>query len=248
MNMCVSVIMPAYNSDMFIHRSIESILNQTYTDLELIIINDKSIDDTMNVVKSFTDERIKVISNQVNLGVALTRNEGLKVAKGRFIAFLDSDDIWNPRKLELQVKALLDDQNAACCHTAYERINEHDEKIGHVRAVEKVDHKLLLRGNFIGNLTGVIDTNKIPFKVEQVNVKHEDYLMWLNILKGSDKHYSIGINEPLAKYRVHTSLSSNKFKSMYWHWSILRKQLNINAIRSFYYLTNYTFNALKKRA
>lgn len=240
--------MPAYNAGRFICRSIESVLNQTYTDLELIIINDKSLDDTLDVVNSFSDERIKVISNENNLGVALTRNAGLKIATGRFIAFLDSDDLWNPRKLELQVNALLDDQNAVCSHTAYERISEHGEKIGHVSAVEKVNHKLLLRGNFIGNLTGVIDTDKISFKVEQANIKHEDYLMWLNILKGDSEHYSIGINEPLAKYRVHTSLSSNKLKSMYWHWSILRKQLDINVFKSFFYLTNYTFNALKKRA
>ncbi|MGI9915862.1 glycosyltransferase family 2 protein [Vibrio owensii] len=244
----VSVIMPAFNAGMFIRRSIESVLSQTHHNLELIIINDNSNDDTVDVIKSFSDERIKLIENNQNIGVALTRNRGLKVATGRFIALLDSDDIWNPRKLELQVNALLNDHNAVCSHTAYERINKHDEKIGHVSAVEKVNHKLLLRGNFIGNLTGVIDTNKIPFKVEQANIKHEDYLMWLNILKGDSEHYSIGINEPLAKYRVHTSLSSNKFKSMYWHWSILRKQLDINVFKSFFYLTNYTFNALKKRA
>ncbi|MFV8458419.1 glycosyltransferase family 2 protein, partial [Vibrio owensii] len=246
--MKVSIIMPAYKAGIFIRRSIESVLSQTYTDFELIIINDKSLDNTMDVINSFTDERIKVITNPVNLGVAMTRNEGLKSSTGRFIAFLDSDDIWKPKKLELQVDALMDDQYAICCHTAYERINEHDEKIGQVSAIEKVNHKMLLRGNFIGNLTGVIDTNKIPFKIEQTNVKHEDYLMWLNILKFNDSYYSIGINEPLARYRVHTSVSSNKFKSMYWHWLILRKQLKINLIKSSYYFTAYTYNAIKKRA
>ncbi|HIF9237337.1 TPA: glycosyltransferase family 2 protein [Photobacterium damselae] len=247
-NKMVSIIMPAYNASNTIQESIKTVIEQTYKNWELIIIDDCSGDDTIMKANMLDDKRIKLVKNKINSGVALSRNVGLKIASGRFIAFLDSDDLWYPEKLEFQVKKLLEDDNAVCSHTSFYRIDECGNTIGEVKAERMVNARKQRYGNFIGNLTGVIDTVKLGYVPLQKSIKHEDYLMWYEVLNSNeDDFYSVGIMQPLAKYRVHHSLSSNKFKSMYWHWLVIRNEMKLNYIKSMYYFLGYIYNATKKR-
>lgn len=245
-NVTVSIIMPAYNSSRFIKDSILSVISQTYSDWELIIVNDHSTDDTENIVESFSslDDRIKLLHNRdTSRGAYFARNLGLRNAKGRFICFLDSDDKWLPEKLERQLEIMIS-EGYSVCHAGYFRITESDKLINSVTVLEKVTYNEQLKSNRIPNLTGIYDSHKIPI-IEQKNIGHEDYNMWLDILKESP---SIGIQEPLAYYRVvDNSLSSNKLKAARWHYSILRSQKEIGLIRRGGYFGSYIYYALRKR-
>ncbi|WP_368084887.1 glycosyltransferase family 2 protein [Vibrio splendidus] len=247
-NGLVSIVMPAYNASDYIVASIDSVIKQSYENWELIIVNDCSSDNTSDILYSIDNEKIKVINNLKNNGVALSRNVAISHAKGQYLAFLDSDDLWLEDKLMLQVKALESNQNAISCHTSYDRINSNGEFLCNVTAVEKVNFKLMLKGNFIGNLTGIIDRNKIFFDISQKKVKHEDYLMWLEILKSNDVFFSIGLKDSCAKYRVvDGSVSSNKFKSVLWHWNILRCNLDFGCLISIRNVAYYIYYAVRKR-
>ncbi|MBG5950644.1 glycosyltransferase family 2 protein [Proteus terrae] len=234
--------MPAYNAEKTIFYSIESILNQTYSNFKIYIINDNSCDKTENIILSFSDERIIYIKNKKNMGVSLSRNIGIKLSKGKFIAFLDSDDLWVPNKLEEQYKKLINGWDVVCSnYTTFDETNQ----IKHRVSPEIINYSDMLLSNFIGNLTGVYNKDNIG-KVYQKNKGHEDYIMWLDILKKSKKAYCI--QKPLAKYRIsEKSLSGNKLKAMQWQWSIYRNELNLSFIKSSYYFINYIYNALKKR-
>ncbi|WP_231135758.1 glycosyltransferase family 2 protein [Proteus terrae] len=241
-NEIFSIIMPAYNAEKTIFYSIESILNQTYSNFKIYIINDNSCDKTENIILSFSDERIIYIKNKKNMGVSLSRNIGIKLSKGKFIAFLDSDDLWVPNKLEEQYKKLINGWDVVCSnYTTFDETNQ----IKHRVSPEIINYSDMLLSNFIGNLTGVYNKDNIG-KVYQKNKGHEDYIMWLDILKKSKKAYCI--QKPLAKYRIsEKSLSGNKLKAMQWQWSIYRNELNLSFIKSSYYFINYIYNALKKR-
>lgn len=238
-----SVIMPAYNAEKTIRDSIISVLEQTHTNFELLIINDNSSDETLNIIKSFSDNRIKVITNEKNLGVAESRNKGIKLSSGRYIAFLDSDDLWFPVKLEKQFKVFLEGYKIVC--SAYITIDNDFFSNQSVFFKENLTYSDMLYSNFIGNLTGVYDSLHLK-KVYQKKIGHEDYIMWLELMKIADCAFCI--KEPLAAYRIsNKSLSSNKLKAMKWQWNIYRKELNLNFMRSAYYFSYYIFNAFKKR-
>tara|TARA_R110001583_G_scaffold69129_2_gene196179 strand:- start:20884 stop:21657 length:774 start_codon:yes stop_codon:yes gene_type:complete len=243
----VSIIMPSYNNGQYINKSISSVLSQTYTNWELIIIDDASDDNTLSVVRYFTDKRIKVFSNSINKGVSRTRNIGIEAARGQYIAFLDSDDLWFPNKLSLQITALKENVNAVCSHGSYIRTDLNGKHLGYVKAESNVYLNTLYKGNFIGNLTGIIDRSKVG-TILQKPVGHEDYLMWLDVLSLKNGSYSLAIIDVVAQYRVHAkSKSSNKFKSLVWHWEILRKQKKLTVCFSCYYILHYLVNAIKKR-
>nr|AXL96474.1 glycosyltransferase [Providencia alcalifaciens] len=241
-NKLVSIIMPCYNSERFIVESINSVLDQSYKFFELIIVNDASTDNSVNLISSYKDSRIVLINLEKNEGVSSARNKGLSIAKGDYIAFIDSDDIWISNKLEKQIELLNKDWDVICSNYSTFNLNG---LINTRYAPEIITYKDMLRSCFIGNLTGIYHAKKIG-KFYQKNVGSEDYLMWLSVLKKAEKAYCI--QEPLAKYRIHeTSLSSNKIKSINWQWNIYRKELKLNFIQSFYYLCCYIFHALKKR-
>ncbi len=238
----VSIIMPCYNSEKFIVESINSVLSQSYKFFELIIINDSSTDNSVSLISSYNDSRIVLINSDKNEGVASARNKGISIAKGDYIAFLDSDDIWMPNKLEKQIELLNKNWDVICSNYSTFNINglintRHSPKI--------IKYRDMLHSCFIGNLTGIYHAKKIG-KFYQKNIGSEDYLMWLSILKKTQKAYCI--QESLAKYRVQeTSLSSNKIKSIQWQWNIYRNELKLNLMQSLYYLFCYIFHALKKR-
>lgn len=249
MNSFVSIIMPAYKAETMISDSIESILVQTYKNFELIVIDDCSPDQTVKIVEKFMeqDERIKLIKNKKNQGVAGARNTGLDNALGDFVAFLDSDDKWVKNKLELQMQ-VFQKTNADVVYGSYYRFNNIGIK-NIVNAPEFINKNSLLKGNSIGNLTAIYNFKKYHL-IRQKKVGHEDYLFWLEIFHSSPNVRGVGIQEPIAYYRVAEdgdSLSGNKLKAASWTWLIYRKYLNLSLISSLFYFSSYIFRALMKR-
>lgn len=241
----VSIIMPAYNSEKHIKESIESVLSQTYKNWELIIVNDYSKDNTVEIIKKISEknEKIRIFNNSENKGVVFSRNFALEQSKGEYIAFLDSDDLWLETKLEKQLK-LMKKENCFFSISSYKQIDENGKEINYVKAPLKLEYKEALKGNKIGCLTVLINKKKIG-SFEMPNIKHEDYATWLKIMK---KGYHVcGMDEPLAKYRKgNDTLSSNKLKVIFWTWPIYRKELGINCIMSTYYLIHHLIGGIKK--
>ncbi|MBQ3688597.1 MAG: glycosyltransferase family 2 protein [Bacteroidales bacterium] len=243
----VSVIMPAHNSAGTISESIESVLNQTFPNWELLVINDNSSDNTEIIVKEYIkkDSRIKYFETDKTFKRPFyPRNIGIENAKGRFIAFLDSDDLWLPTKLEHQLP-LFEMNDVAIVFSYYAKMNS-DGKMQNrlITSPLIVDYEYLLKGDCIGNLTGIYDTSKVG-KVYQKNIHHEDYLMWLEILKQG--RYAMNTNTIEAFYRTQKqSVSGNKFKTMQWHWNILRNELKLPLFVSVKYFSHYAIKGLAK--
>lgn len=233
----VSIIMPAYNAEKYISESIESVLAQTYKNWELIVVDDCSKDGTIDVIKQYQmfDNRIKVISLTCNAGVANARNVGMELAKGRYIAFLDSDDLWIDIKLEEQIIFMRQNQ-IYFSFSQYRRFTDKN-KGKMVDALPCVNYQKALYGNPIGCLTVCLDRRFIrEFKFSKQ--RHEDYIAWLNILKNNDI-CAYGIPKVLALYRIgnSNSLSGNKLKSMIWTWNVYRKSQNMGffcSLKCFY--------------
>jgi glycosyltransferase involved in cell wall biosynthesis len=242
----VSVIMPAYNAEKYIMESISSVIKQTYPLWELLIIDDGSQDATREIVKRYMqqDQRIKLIEMNKNIGVAQARNCGIENAKGEYIAFLDSDDIWLPQKLEWQI-AFMQENSIGFSYTQYRQFEKNVEKSGKLINVEEcIDYKLLLRGNAIGCLTVMINRAYIP-RIYMPSCKHEDYATWLNILRTGI--FAYGLKKDLARYRkTKNSLSRNKFKSLLWTWNIYREIEGLNVYWSIYYVIVYALKGIKK--
>lgn len=241
----VSIIMPAYNAEKFIEESIESVINQSYKNWELLIVNDCSRDLTAKIIEiySLKDRRIKIFTQKENKGVVEARNRALKESKGKYIAFLDSDDLWEKNKLEIQIK-YMQKNKVYMTYTGYSYISEDGKFLKEIKIPKSLNYKQALKGNQIGCLTVVIDKYKIK-NFEMPDFKHEDYATWLNILKNDIIAY--GILDSLAKYRkVNNSLSSNKFKTIKWTWKIFRENQKLSCIYSFYCLFNHIIRAIKK--
>jgi teichuronic acid biosynthesis glycosyltransferase TuaG len=242
----VTVVMPAYNASQYIAESIRSVLSQTYSEFELIIINDASTDDTFDAARFFELENKKVflINLTENVGVSEARNIGLKRANGRFVAFLDSDDLWYPDKLQIQIDFMCKN-DVLVCYSSYDVIQDDGAYVGTRVAKKIISYNDMLTTNHIGMLTGVYDRSVIK-SIVMKNIGHEDYLFWLETLQVSLE--AKGIRVPLAKYRLaKNSLSSNIIKSASWQWIIYRDQLNFSIATSAFYFILYLFNALKKR-
>ncbi len=246
MNNLVSIITPSYKSEKFILQTIESVFSQTYQNWEMIIVDDCSPDNANKIIGNYTkkDSRIKLIKLEKNIGPANARNEGIKQAQGKYIAFLDSDDIWLPTKLEKQIIFMQDNDLAVIC-SSYHTIDEDGKKINTRVVKESFSYSDMLKSNHIGNLTGIYDCDKLG-KIYMDDVGHEDYTLWLKVMK------KVGITkaiiEPLAEYRIlSNSLSGNKIKSAKWTWNIYRNIIGLNILKSSYYFIHYIVNALRKR-
>lgn len=242
----VSIIMPCHNSEKFITCAIQSVINQTFTDWELLIIDDNSSDQSFKLIKDFSliDSRIKIFQNAVSSGMpALPRNIGIDKSSGKYIAFCDSDDMWLPTKLEEQIP--LFDDNTSIVFSNYEKIDtELNRNKRYIIAPKQATYNSLLNGNYIGNLTGVYDTEKVG-KVYQQKVFHEDYIMWLEILKKG--YIAKNTNTITALYRVSKdSFSSSKIKVLKWQWNIYRTILKCNLLESVYHFIVYAVKAFLK--
>ena len=243
----VSIILPSYNSANFIKKTIDSVLSQSYSEWELIIVDDCSTDNSLNIVEEYSeiDNRIIVIKKDVNSGVADSRNLGIKSASGFYLAFLDSDDIWHSEKLKSQVD-FMRKKGAAISFTQYFRIDINDTIIKEVQNIPKVvTYNDLLKGNSIAMSTSMIEYEKIE-GVFFEKIGHEDYYFWLYILKQGLVAY--GLKETLVFYRVHqSSLSSNKFKAIKYTWFIYKNMLKLNIFETIYYFFIHEFKAVIKR-
>lgn len=240
----VSIITPLYNSSLFLDKTINSIISQSYCYWELIIVDDCSQDNSIEIALDFSskDIRIKVIQMEKNSGAAAARNTAIKAANGRFIAFLDSDDLWHPHKLEKQINFMLKN-NYAFSYTAYEKINEEGKVIGYVGAPMRLNYKQLLMTNEIGCLTAIYDTEILGKVYMPTETKREDYATWLSILKKID--YAYGMPESLGQYRVYANQSSaKKSKMAKENWNLYRNIENLSFIKSIYYFSHYSIRGV----
>lgn len=249
-NGLVSIIMPVYNVEKYIKDSIESVKNQTYTNWELIIVDDFSTDNSLELIYSVTDEikeKVKIVHFESNKGTAIARNTALELVEGEYIAYLDSDDMWMEEKLEKQIN-FMKENNYAFTMTSFSYLRK-DGSIKPVKQVPKsLVYKQAMKNTIIQTCTVMGDLKKINknlFKMPNIR-RGQDSATWWGILKSGYKIY--GLNESLSYYRVgNTSLSSNKFKAIKRTWNLYRKIEKFNLLKSSYYFSFYAFNALKKR-
>lgn len=233
----VSIITPTYNCAKFIARTLDSVQSQTYQNWEMIIVDDRSGDNTKEVVEGYVkkDSRIKYYLLDVNSGAAVARTKAMQLAKGSYMAFLDSDDIWMPDKLERQIKWMKDNGYTFSC-TAYEQIDENDNLLNRtIKTIKKTDYNRLLLDCPVGNSTVIYDVEKMgKFEVPNIRKRNDDAL-WLQMLK--KEKYIWGMPDVLMKYRIRqNSISSNKFKVIKYHWILYREIEHLSIIRSAFHI------------
>lgn len=227
-----------FNSEAFISETINSVINQTYQNWELLLIDDGSKDNTLDLVSNLAIEntKIRLFKNKTNVGAALTRNKGIEAAKGDYIAFLDADDLWKPNKLETQI-AFMQTENCDVCFSSYEQINELGNPLYKlIKALPELTYHKYLKSNYIGNLTGVYNA-KVLGKITAPNLrKRQDWLLWLSAIKKSGKPAK-GLEESLAFYRIRKdSMSSNKMDLLKHNYWVYKKGLGFSTIKSIFYM------------
>lgn len=244
----VSIITPVYNAERFVEETIKSVQVQTYTNWEMILVDDLSEDNSEDTIKKIqkNDNRIKYIKLKENSGAAIARNTAIANAKGRYIAFLDSDDLWKSNKLEKQIN-FMKEHNYGFTFTSYELMSEEGSNLNKIVQVpKKINYDELLKNTIIGCLTVVIDRKLVGNFAMPLLRKGQDTATWLKILKNYE--YAYGINENLANYRlVQGSISSNKIGALKRTWNIYRNVEQLSLIKSCYVLGCYVINAIKKR-
>jgi len=248
MNNLVSIITPSYNSSKFMEDCVMSVLSQTYTNWELLIVDDCSKDNSKDIISELVekDERIKSIFLEKNVGAAEARNIAIRKAKGKYIAFLDSDDLWEPYKLDKQLSFMVENVIAFSFST-YQLMSEDGQiHTNIIKAPEKMTYHSYLKNTIIGCLTVIIDREKTgDFEMPNIRSSH-DMALWLLIMKRGFSAY--GLDENLAKYRVvSSSNTANKTKAAKEVWDVYRKVEKLNIIYSAYNFFGYAFNAIKKR-
>lgn len=244
----VSVIMPTHNSAEFLKETISSVLNQTYQNFEILITDDKSEDNTLEILEDLAqnDDRIKIFKLNVNSGAAVARNNSIRNAKGRFIAFLDSDDIWNPDKLEKQISFMIDNK-VALSYSNYHEIDESNKIINDIIIKDKLTYDDLLKQGYIACLTAMYDTDTVGKVYMPLIRKRQDWALWLKILR-EHQITAYGLSEKLAKYRIRkNSLSTKKLNLIKYHWYIYRNFENLSIFSSAYYLLNYIIRFFIKK-
>ena len=243
----VSVVIPAYNAEKTIGYTLDSVLQQTFEDFEIVIVNDCSSDGTAKVTKDYSekDSRIRVLNNSENLGVAVSRRKGAEAARSDRIAFLDSDDLWRPEKLEKQLKTFFE-KSAGLVFTGSAFIGENGEKLDWILHVpEKIGFKELLKQNLISNSSVLIGREDFLRYSVTGNDIHEDYACWLNYLR-EEGNVAYGIDEPLLVYRLSRgSRSGNKLRSAAMNLNTYRS-VGIRPLPAAYYMLCYAVNGILK--
>lgn len=243
----VSVIMPAYNAQNYIKEAIESVLNQTMGDLELLVLDDGSKDNTVAIAKELErkDARVRVLINEKNMGVARTRNRGIDMSKGEYIAFLDSDDVWRKEKLEKQI-ALAQTTGADIIYSSYALVSENGKrKYNDFIVPATTSFKEMLRCNVLGCSTVLLSKKAKENHRFSTEYYHEDYVLWLALMQDGFK--AAGVTECLVDYRVmEVSRSSNKIDSAKKRWIIYRDFLKLSYAKCIYYSFLYAVTGLLK--
>lgn len=241
-NQLVSIITPVYNSEKYIEECIKSVLLQTYSNWELLIVDDCSNDKTKEIVNQYTDSRIRYIKLLKNSGAAVARNIALEKATGRYIAFLDADDTWKANKLKIQLKFMMDSQYGFT-FTAYEILKPGRNKI--IEVPQSLNYKQFMKNTIIGTSTVMIDRDLID-DIRLVNIrKDHDSMTWAKVLRKGILAY--GLNMSLTYYRkVEGSISNNKIKAVKRHWRNCREIEQLPFFRCLYYFIFYSINATIK--
>ena len=242
----VSIVMPAYNCEKYVVEAINSILAQTYRNWELLVLDDGSKDNTLRIIEDFSqnDSRIKALPNGKNMGVSATRNRGIELASGEWIAFLDSDDMWKPEKLEKQFE-IVEKEAAEFLFTGSSYINEEGEPYkGIFEVPEKITYKKLRNQNVISCSSVLVKKKYFEHIKMEKDEMHEDYAVWLRILKLGVTAY--GVNEPLLIYRIsRNSKSGNKMKTVKMTYKVFRF-VGINPIGSAYFMMRHVIASVGK--
>ena len=243
----VSVVIPVHNAEKFIKDTVESVFSQTYDNIELILCENNSTDSTKDILGEMTDSRIKVLNLTDVEDAAGARNAGVKEADGRYIAFLDADDLWQKEKLEKQI-AFMKEKNAAFCFTGYEFADEDAKPMGKiVKVPENISYNEALKNTTIFTSTVVFDMSLLTKEqIEMPHIKSEDTALWWKLLRTGVVAY--GLNENLVYYRRPSkSLSSNKFEAIRRIWFLYRKQEKISLAKSIVCFIGWAARAVGRR-
>ncbi|WP_422529156.1 glycosyltransferase family 2 protein [Serratia fonticola] len=247
----VSIIMPTYNSSVFVHEAIQSILNQDYHHWELIITDDCSTDNTVSIIDTYSrkDKRIQYYINKSNSGAAITRNNSIVKARGDYVAFLDSDDLWHKDKLSSQIGFMLN-SNSCFSFTPFSLVSEqghHLNKTVDLNNCKKVNyHEMLAKKCTLGCSTVMLNRSSFPDLTMPLLRTGQDYALWLKLLKSGVQ--ADCLNVPLTSYRiVKNSISRNKIKKAKRQWQIYREIESIGFLRSCYYFCFYAVRAVFRR-
>ena len=243
----VSVIMPAYNAERFIVEAINSVINQTITDWELIVIDDCSSDETLEIIRTYSknDKRIQAVANDRNMGVARTRNRGLELACGKYVALLDSDDYWAPCFLE-KMLAKIQETFADIVYSSYEMVGENGQKVCNdfVVPLETSFNESIVR-SVITCSTVLMTSDIAKNNCFPTNMYHEDIALWFQLLK--DGKIARGVPDVLAAYRQRdNSRSADKLKSACRRWKIYREHLNMSFFKSVIAMVRYGYYGILK--
>lgn len=239
MTSLVSIITPVYNSEKFISECINSVQSQTFQNWEHILVDDCSTDQSSAMIEvcSKDDSRIKYIKLASNSGAGIARNKGIELAKGRYIAFLDSDDFWRNDKLEKQVTFIMKN-SYAFIYSQYYIVGNDNIPVSIIKSPKRVNFNKMLCNDYIGCLTVVYDTKILGKQYMPIIRKRQDWVLWLKLLKKVDNAYCVP--EPLAYYRVgNDTLSKNKFKLIKHNFNVYRKQLNFSYVVSMFFMLNF---------
>lgn len=242
----ISIITPAYNAEAVLAEAVASVQAQTYSLWEMVITDDKSTDGTLQLARRLAakDARIRVIARPSNGGAAAAKNDAIRAARGQFLAYLDSDDLWLPHKLEAQLD-FMRSTGTSMCFSSYQPFTSEGKRLLPVLAPPSVSYCQLLKRNIVGNLTVVIDRFQHPV-VPTPSIDYEDFVSWLTLLRGGS--VARGIPEVLALYRVSSnSVSSQKLRSARWVWRIYRESERLSLLASAWYFAHFAFGLLKQR-
>lgn len=243
----VSVIMPIYNAEKYLVDTLNSIFNQSYKNIEIVLVDDYSKDKSAEIISEFRKEHPEIVYylQEKNMGAGAARNKALELAKGQYVAFLDSDDMWMPSKIQRQID-LMNEKNSPFSYTAIEMMDENSVTVKSKRGIkETCDYKYLLHNTIIATSSVVVDRSALGDFRMPLRRGGQDYATWLMLLRNGV--VACGINEMLVRYRVASgSLSSNKFKSIKQVWEIQTQDEGINKASAVFHVLCFGFNAFKK--
>lgn len=247
----VSIVTPVYNVKKFIRETMDCVRTQTFEAWEMLLVEDGSTDGTPEEIQRYLEEtgesRIRLIRQEDNGGAARARNRGVKESRGRFIAYVDADDLWEPDKLNRQLR-FMEERKAAFSFTGYEFADENGKGTGKVVKVpETINYKEALKNTTIFTSTVMFDSEQIPKEeLMMPEIKSEDTALWWKVLRGGRVAY--GLNENLVKYRrAGKSLSSNKLEAIRRIWNLYRKAEGMSIVSSCWHFCFWAIRAVKRR-